>query len=417
MPRWTDVAEPASPACAGQRDGPIVKRARLATRAGWPIQRRMRTLMRTILAGLCLALPLMLAGCGDLPEPFLGNPGATGRRLAQPPTPRLAVPPPPDMLLPDAASKTYADALASALQQNEVPAIAQASQRTDWTLLAKAQQQNGMVVPKFVVRDPQGKEEGSVDGAPVPAAAWAAGDPATLQRSAAEAAPKIATMLGNVQIALMKADPNSLYNRPAKVMVAQVTGAPGDGDEALTREMRKRLAALGPIVQTTPDGADYIVQGRVRVVPIENRQERVEIQWIVSAAPDQERGRVVQLNEIPAGTLNRYWGDVAVVVATEASQGVENVLLRQTPATAPDRTPPATSDKNAAVHGQGEGGLLEGQTANAGPGAGCPPQASEPNEDCRLQQQSSSGRGGRSQAQPAADQGVHTAVRRYGSIR
>ena len=48
----------------------------------------------------CLLLPLLFAACGDLPEPFLGNPGENGRRLAQPPTPRLAVPPPANALLP-----------------------------------------------------------------------------------------------------------------------------------------------------------------------------------------------------------------------------------------------------------------------------------------------------------------------------
>ena len=38
-------------------------------------------------------------------------------------------------------------------------------------------------------------------------------------------------------------------------------------------------------------------------MPIAKRQERVEIQWIVKTASGDERGRVVQLNEIPAGTL------------------------------------------------------------------------------------------------------------------
>ena len=61
---------------------------------------------------LSLLLLLLLASCGDLPEPFLGNPGAAGRQLAQPPTPRLAVPPPTNALLPDAASRQFADALA-----------------------------------------------------------------------------------------------------------------------------------------------------------------------------------------------------------------------------------------------------------------------------------------------------------------
>ena len=55
------------------------------------------------LTRLLYLVPLlsMLTACGDLPEPFLGNPGATARRLAQPLTPLLAVPPGTDTLLPD----------------------------------------------------------------------------------------------------------------------------------------------------------------------------------------------------------------------------------------------------------------------------------------------------------------------------
>jgi hypothetical protein len=49
----------------------------------------------------------------------------------------------------------------------------------------------------------------------------------------------------------------------------------------------------------------------------------------VKTGSGDERGRVIQLNEIPAGTLDKYWGDVAVVVAAEASNGVNNVILRQ----------------------------------------------------------------------------------------
>ena len=111
--------------------------------------------------------------------------------------------------------------------------------------------------------------------------------------------------------------------------MADVIGAPGDGTATLTQQMRARLAVLGPVVLTTPAGADFVVQGTVKVVPIPKREERVEIQWIVKTASGDERGRVVQLNEIPAGTLDRYWGDVAVVVAAEASNGVNDVILRQ----------------------------------------------------------------------------------------
>jgi hypothetical protein len=196
-------------------------------------------------------------------------------------------------------------------------------------VITKAQQQGDSITPVFSVQDPKGKEQGSAEGEKVPLQAWANADPALLQQIAAEAGPRIGAVLTSIRIAHDKADPHSLYNRQAKVLVADVTGAPGDGDDALTRQMRARLAVLGPVVLTTPTGADFVVQGQVKMVPIPKGQERVEIQWIVKTASGDERGRVVQLNNIPAGTLDHYWGDVAVVVASEASNGVNDVILRQ----------------------------------------------------------------------------------------
>jgi hypothetical protein len=272
-----------------------------------------------------LLLLLLLAACGDLPEPFLGNPGATGRVLAQPPTPRLAVPPPGNALLPDAASRQFADALAAGLQEQEVPAVAARAGRNDWQLVASAEQHDGNVVPSFRVLDPKGQDKGSAEGSPVPAQVWAAAAADTLDQTARDAAPKISKLLTSIQ----HADPNSLYNRIAKVQVARVTGAPGDGDDSLTKQMKEHLAALGPMVQDDAAGADFVVQGDVRMVPIPGNQQRVEIQWSVKAPNGDERGKVVQLNEIPAGSLDHYWADVAVVVATEAAGGVSDVIARQ----------------------------------------------------------------------------------------
>ena len=82
-------------------------------------------------------------------------------------------------------------------------------------------------------------------------------------------------------------------------------------------------------MQDTAKGADFIVQGQVRTVPIAGKQIRVEIQWIIKDGTGAERGRVVQLNEVPAGSLSGYWGDVAVAVAQEASGGVKDVILTQ----------------------------------------------------------------------------------------
>ena len=288
------------------------------------------------------ALPL-LASCGDLPQPFLGNPGATARRLAaEPPAPpRLIVPAPETALLSDEGGKALAALLARDLQMREVPAYAEPGTRYDWVLAVTARNQGGVIVPVYTVRTPQGHDAVKLDGTPVPTAAWATAAPVTLEQVAGDAAPRLTAMLARLNTTLQQADPNSLLNRPARVAVPDVTGAPGDGDGALSRLMRMRLTALGETVQEDAKGADFVVRGHVRVVPIGGGQERVEIQWIVTSPSAGERGRIVQLNDVPVGSLAHTWGDAAVAVTEQASGGVREVVLRQSGREQPARSPPS----------------------------------------------------------------------------
>lgn len=277
------------------------------------------------LARLLWLAPVLLAGCGDLPQPFLGNPGPIGRILAQPPTPRLAVPVPGQALLSDQAAEAFAQALSDALQNEEVPAVEGPARPGDWRLQVAAGLHGTTVVPVYTVLDPRGRDRGKTEGKPLATADWAAAAPVTLARAATDAAPGIADLLTGIQ----HADPHSLYNRPAKVQVVPVTGAPGDGNLALTQQMRTILGRLGPVVQDTAAGADFIVRGTVKLVPVAGDQQRVEIQWSVATPSGDERGHVVQLNDVPAGSLNGYWGNVATAVAQEAAGGVRDVILRQ----------------------------------------------------------------------------------------
>jgi hypothetical protein len=297
-----------------------------------------------------LLLLLLLVGCGDLPQPFIGNPGEVGRQLAQPPTPRLAVPPPTTALLSDEASRHFAAAIAEGLQGQEVPAVADQVRRNDWQLVTTAEQRGADVVPVFRVVSPKGEDKGSTEGNPVPTEAWAVASPNMLNQEASEAAPKIVALLNGIQAATIRADPNSLYNRVAKVQVPPVTGAPGDGNASLTKQMRDHLAALGPVVQDSAEGADFVVQGNVRMVPIGGGQQRVEIVWSVRLPSGDERGKVVQLNDVPTGSLDHYWADVAMVVASEAAGGINDVIARQS-----GRQP------GEPIHGQLEKPLVEGR--------------------------------------------------------
>jgi hypothetical protein len=90
--------------------------------------------------------------------------------------------------------------------------------------------------------------------------------------------------------------------------------------------MAERLAGLGLQVQDQAEGAGYAVEGVVTVTPPERGQQRVEIVWTVSRRDGYDLGRVLQLNEVPAGSLNGLWADVALVVAQEAAGGVRDVI-------------------------------------------------------------------------------------------
>ncbi len=294
---------------------------------------------------LTLAVLLALAGCGDLPQPFLGRPGATAERLALPPPSRLAIPLPTASLLTDDAAKAWSSALADALVAQELPANAAPVERGDWSLALSADLENGSVVPTYTVMDPRGRPQGASQGPPVPAQDWAAGQPATLKAAADAEAPKVVALLGGIEARREMSDPHSLLNRPPVLYFKGVTGAPGDGNMSLTKQMTARLPNLGDVVQDTAKGADFTVVGDIKTAPGAGKTTRVEIQWIVTDVHGQELGRVVQINEVPIGSLDQYWGDVAVVVSTEAASGVHEVVVNATGR----KTKPATASAASAA--------------------------------------------------------------------
>lgn len=278
-----------------------------------------------------LLVLLALAGCGDLPRPFEGRPGSLAARLAQPPPARLAVvPPTQSYLMTDAAAAQYAAAVATAMQEEALPAMAEPVRPGDWRLELLVELRGAQVVPGFRVRDPSGAEKGTAEAAAIPLATWVAAAPETLQRAGREAAPTVAALLAGIEAARREADPSSLVNRPVRVQLRPVVGAPGDGNRSLALHMRDQLSKLGMVVQDKAEGADYAVSGEVVVENLAGGQQRVEIRWKVADAKGAEAGQVAQLNQVPRGTLAGLWADVALVVAQEAAGGVRDVIRNQT---------------------------------------------------------------------------------------
>lgn len=277
---------------------------------------------------LILAVPVVLAGCGDLPHPFKGMPGANALRLAQPPPSRLSIPLPTNALLTDGAAHIWSSALADGLLAQDLPVSATEPVPGDWRIVLTAHTDNGNVIPAYAVVDPKGKTLGDLSGLPVPANLWASGDADTLKAAATAEIPKILSLLTSIEAHEQQSDPHSLLNRPPKLFFTGVTGAPGDGNAALTRLMTARLPTLGDVMQDNATGADFTIRGEIKTAPGASGTTRIEIQWIVVDSKQRESGRVVQINEVPVGSLDHYWGEVAEVVATEAAGGVHEVVVQ-----------------------------------------------------------------------------------------
>ena len=273
-----------------------------------------------------LAGVLCLAACGDLPQPFAGRPGATALRLARPPPPRLVVPAPTNALLPAHDADTLSHAITDALVAEEVPAFAEISHPGDWQLSVVATMQGETVTPRYTLLDPKGGSRGDVTGTPVSAELWAKGDNATIQQEAATAAPQILTLLRSVDASIKQSDPNSLYNRPARIFFSGVTGAPGDGNSSLARDMRVRLPDTGDQLVSHIESSDFSLKGTVKVTDLPDGQQQVEIHWIVSGPRGEIAGDVAQGKDMPKGTLSGYWGDIAAAITDEAAGGVHEVI-------------------------------------------------------------------------------------------
>jgi hypothetical protein len=274
-----------------------------------------------------LALPLALAACGTLPEPFYGNPGPEGARLAVPPAPVLMVPTPTGAMLDDAAAKTYAQDLAKALVDYDVPSIAGAASPGLWKVTITAKLDGNDVIPDYVILGPDKKTYGNQPGAPVPAQAWANGDVGALQAAAGADAATLSKTLATINAQVQHSNPLSLENRPPRIFVGTVTGAPGDGDSVLPLNLGRDLPGPDDQVVTAPKRADFIVTGLIKTQPSGNGQELVELDWIVQDANHRKIGQVTQLHQLSPADITPYWGDVAAAAATEAATGVEQVVV------------------------------------------------------------------------------------------
>ena len=272
----------------------------------------------------------MVTSCGTLPEPFYGNPGVEGARLATPPPPVLIIPPPGGALLTDDAAALYANDLATALVSYDVPSIAKPAAKTDWRLTATAALSGNNVIPSYTITGPDGKSYGSQTGHPVSAEAWSNGDPKTLAAAANADAPGLTKLLTNVNATVQQSNPQSLENRPARLYLGAVTGAPTDGNDALALNLARDLPGIDTVMVDNPTQADFVITGAVKTQPDANNQILVQLIWTIRDSNNRIIGDVTQLHDLSPSDITPHWGDVAAAAASEAASGIQDAVTNAT---------------------------------------------------------------------------------------
>ncbi len=113
---------------------------------------------------------------------------------------------------------------------------------------------------------------------------------------------------------------------PMLAVVPLVSGAPGDGRTTLAEAMRHALTKEGVKVVSSSSGA-YKIQGQVEMTPSNNGEQSITIRWMVSDPAGRQLERtVVQKNNIPAGSLDKSWGEVADQAAAAAASEIMKLV-------------------------------------------------------------------------------------------
>jgi hypothetical protein len=114
----------------------------------------------------------------------------------------------------------------------------------------------------------------------------------------------------------------------APLAIVTVAGAPGDGEQALSSALAKRLSGIG-IKPATAFGANvYSVEGLVKVTAIKGGRESVRIDWTVFGPDGSTIGGVSQTKSVRTGSLSKRWGGAADAAARAAAGEIAKLIPR-----------------------------------------------------------------------------------------
>jgi uncharacterized lipoprotein YmbA len=336
---------------------------------------------RLYVPALLVALGLALTGCessGSIFSSLSSGPEiATAtpvKPVPQTPLARIALA--PVIGAPDAVSRQIADQIIQSAERQRITLINDRDAKGDYTLrgyiVASKDRSQTKVSYIWDLTDPAGKRVNRVTGeemAPAGTAKdpWIAVTGAVTQSIADKTATSLATGLaanrpaapaGGVPMA-QSASPQSVAAAPAPTpaiaaaptpapepaaartttaslpasndiaaIIPAVTGAPGDGNTALSSALQRELSRQGIAMASRPSGS-YRVEGKVALSSAQAGKQSIQIDWLVRDPQGRSLGTVSQKNDIPEGSLDGSWGSTADAAAGAAAHGVLELLQKQ----------------------------------------------------------------------------------------
>jgi len=272
-------------------------------------------------AGLTALLGAWLAACQPLNHPF-----ETEQKVFNPLLQLregLGVTVMPVSGVPPAFGRRLGEALAGALRDLEIPAAVETGNRGSAVVLGSVKtlassRLEQQIEIEWDVAAPSGRLLGNFTQRE--RVAWTEGDAA----SDGPAPGQLAAIAkrGAALIAPVVRDDMPAERKPTAILVGTIDGAPGDGAASLKRalEFVFRQSDI-PVAGPDHDNALTLV-GSIEMGPPAAGQQTVAIRWVMLLPDGGEIGDVRQQNAVPAGSLDRAWGDTALLVAEAAYDGI-----------------------------------------------------------------------------------------------
>ncbi len=114
-----------------------------------------------------------------------------------------------------------------------------------------------------------------------------------------------------------------------RLVYVTVAGAPGDGEQALSKALYDALAVRGVKQASFSDTNVHEIEVIVRVETDAAGKQTVKINWIVFDAEGNTLGHVSQSKSIRKGSLDKVWGPAAKAAANAASGEIMELLKQK----------------------------------------------------------------------------------------